>query len=67
MSACQVHGPVTVDCDFMPAPLESNFLAPNGTFVALMVLVVLALLVVGLLVGGLVWLVINRRGTTLDS
>ena len=48
MSAFQVHGPVTVDTDSMPAPLESNFLAPNGTFVALMVLVGLAPLVVGI-------------------
>ena len=66
MSAFHVQGPGTVDTDPMPAPLESNFLVPNGTFLVLMVLVVLSLVVVGLLVGGLIWLLGSRRSTTLD-
>lgn len=45
----------------MPAALESNFLVPNGTFLVLAVLTVLALMVTGLVVGGLVWLLTSRR------
>ena len=47
----------------MRAPLESNFLVPNASFI---VLTVLAVLVVGLLVGGLVWLLASRRTAPLD-
>jgi len=50
----------------MPVPLESNYLVPNGTFIVLIVLSVLVLIVVGLLVGGMVWLIKSRRGTTSD-
>jgi hypothetical protein len=50
----------------MPVPFESNFLVPNGTFIVLTVLTVLALLVGGLLAGGLVWLLTSRRDATLD-
>jgi len=56
----------TVDTAAMPVPLESNYLVPNGTFIVLIVLSVLVLIVVGLLVGGMVWLIKSRRGTTSD-
>jgi hypothetical protein len=61
-----VHGFKTVDTDAMPAPLESNFLVPNGTLVVLAMLTILALLVVGLLVGSVVWLLTSRRGANTD-
>jgi hypothetical protein len=66
MSALHVHEPRTVDTDLMPSTLESNFLVPNGTFLVLALLTVLALIVIGLVVGGLVWLLTSRRGATLD-
>jgi hypothetical protein len=44
----------------MPAPLESNYLVPNATF--LLALVVL-IAVLGLVVGGLVWFLTRRRRT----
>ena len=50
----------------MPPPLESNFLVPNGTFIVLAVVTVLALIALGLVVGGLVWLLTSRRSATLD-
>ncbi len=53
----------TMHTERMPAPLESNFLVPNASFI---VLAVLALIVVGLLVGGLVWLLASRRSATVD-
>jgi|SoimicmetaTmtHMA_FD_contig_51_3728537_length_1167_multi_3_in_0_out_0_3 hypothetical protein len=47
----------------MSVPLESEFLLPTGSFlVALLVLVVLP----ALLVGGLVWLLVGRRGAAAD-
>lgn len=42
----------------MPAPLESNYLVPNATFLlALLVLIA----VLGLVVGSLVWFFTSRR------
>jgi hypothetical protein len=45
----------------MPAPLESNFLVPNVTF---FIELFLMLVVLGPLLGGLVWFLTRRRGTT---
>jgi hypothetical protein len=47
----------------MPAPLESNFLVPNASF---LVVAFLALIVVALLVGGLVMLMTRRRSAARD-
>ena len=66
MSAFHVHEPgpwILTPCRPL---LESTFLVPNGTFLVLAVLTVLALIVIGLVVGGLVWLLTSRRGATLD-
>ena len=46
----------------MLTPLESDFLVPNATFIVVLVALVVLLLVVGLVVGGLLWLVLGRRG-----
>jgi hypothetical protein len=43
----------------MPTPLESNFLVPNAT---LIVWLVVLLVLVGFVVGGILWLVMARRG-----
>jgi hypothetical protein len=44
----------------MTLPLESNFLVPDATFVVAL-LVMLAVL--GLVIGGLLWLLLGRRGS----
>jgi hypothetical protein len=43
---------------FVTTPLDSNFLVPNGTLVVFLALLV----VVGVVVGVLVWLVARHRG-----
>ncbi len=48
----------------MPLPLESNFLVPNGSFIVALLVVVAMLVVLGLVIGGLVWLLLGRRGAT---